>query len=152
MTLCYIDSSVWVKRYCEESGSTLVEALFSGEDVLACSGLGLVEVTATLSRKHRAAEISLRDRDECLERLEEDWQGFVRIDVIPDVVAAASRLARDFALRGSDAVHLASALSIFHDLAGSGHRFVFASSDYELKLAAGSLGLAVFDPEQPARP
>jgi predicted nucleic acid-binding protein len=49
MTVYYVDSSVWVKRYYEETGTSRAQELFSGEHVLACSTLGLVEVAATLA-------------------------------------------------------------------------------------------------------
>jgi predicted nucleic acid-binding protein len=152
MTVYYVDSSVWVKRYYEEIGTLRVQDLFSGQHVLACSGLGLVEVTATLSRKQRAAELSVQDRDQSLGELEQDWQRFVQIDVVTEIIAGATRLARDFALRGSDAIHLASAQSAFQRLAGSGHQAVLATCDHELKRAAEALGLVLFDPEEPARP
>jgi predicted nucleic acid-binding protein len=152
MTVYYVDSSVWVKRYYEETGTSRAQELFSGEHVLVCSTLGLVEVAATLSRKQRAAELSIQGRDKSLAELERDWQQFVQIDVVAEIIAEATRLARDFALRGSDAIHLASALAAFQRLAGSEHQAVLATSDQELKRAAGALGVVLLDPEEPTRP
>jgi hypothetical protein len=51
------------------------------------------------------------------------------------------------ALRGADAVHLASALVLQRRFAEAEDRLVFVASDRELKEAAHSSGLAVIDPE-----
>ena len=53
MILYYLDASAWVKRYYAEAGTPSVEHLFSGEHLLGCSSLGVVEVIAALSRKHK---------------------------------------------------------------------------------------------------
>ena len=52
------------------------------------------------------------------------------------------------ALRGADAVHLASALVLQRCFADAEDRLVFIASDRELKEAAQSSGLAVIDPEE----
>lgn len=150
MILYYLDASVWVKRYYEEAGTRRVEALFSGDNLLGCSGLGLVEVTAVLSRKHKAGDISREARDNRIRELERDWTTFVRIRVSDEIIARASRLTRELPLRGADAVHLASALSAAESLAASGHRLVLATCDRELAQAAEASGLEVFNPEGPA--
>jgi predicted nucleic acid-binding protein len=150
VTVYYLDSSVWVKRYYEEGGTERVRELFSAGHSFACSDLGFVEVAATLSRKHRAGQISAESRDQGLIDLERDWRQFVQIVPIDHVITAAVRLARDHALRGSDAIHLASALLVSQRLTGSGHRAVLATCDRELKRAAQEVGLLSFDPEETA--
>jgi hypothetical protein len=52
------------------------------------------------------------------------------------------------ALRGADAVHLASALVLRRRFADAEDRLIFVASDRELKEAAQSSGLAVIDPEE----
>ena len=52
------------------------------------------------------------------------------------------------ALRGADAVHLASAFVLQRRFADAEDRLVFVASDRELKEAAQSSGLAVIDPEE----
>ena len=51
------------------------------------------------------------------------------------------------ALRGADAVHLASALVLQRRFADAENHLVFVASDRELKEAAQASGLAVIDPE-----
>jgi hypothetical protein len=63
----------------------------------------------------------------------------------------AKDLARNMALRGADAVHLASALVLQRRFADAEDRLVFVASDRELKEAAQASGLAVIDPEAQAQ-
>jgi hypothetical protein len=53
----YLDSSAWVKRYFEETGSDWVDSLFEGGHLLSCSTLGLIEVMATAARKRAAGAV-----------------------------------------------------------------------------------------------
>jgi predicted nucleic acid-binding protein len=71
-----------------------------------------------------------------LERL---WEAIVPIEIDEELVARAGDLAEDHALRGFDAVHLASAESVADD-----ETFV-ASADTDLLSAARERGLAIFD-------
>jgi len=67
----YLDSSVWVKRHFEEAGSKWIRALFSRAPALGSSTLGIVEITAALSRKNKAGELSV-DLNDKLEEVEEE--------------------------------------------------------------------------------
>lgn len=121
MTLYYLDASAWVKRYFEEPGSGWVQNLFQEEHLLSCSALGLIEVNAT-------------------GRLSRGW-------LTPEVVERSLKLGDAFALRGSDCVHLATALALKGDLGIDGSEFTFVTSDQELKEAAHKAGLLVVDPQ-----
>lgn len=57
MIFYYLDASAWVKRYYLETGTSWLQALFDAAPTVACASLGLVEVMATLARKHKAEEI-----------------------------------------------------------------------------------------------
>ena len=50
MTLYYVDTSAWVKRF-TEAGSTWVRKLFEQKEALACSPLGYVELLAAIARQ-----------------------------------------------------------------------------------------------------
>jgi len=52
------------------------------------------------------------------------------------------------ALRGADAVHLASALVLQSRLVDAEDRLIFVAADRELKEAAQASGLAIIDPEE----
>jgi hypothetical protein len=83
-----------------------------------------------------------------VQELEEDWERFIQIQLTTETMDLAKDLARDMALRGADAVHLASALVLQRRFAEVEDRLVFVASDRELKEAAQSSGLAVIDPEE----
>lgn len=53
---------------------------------------------------------------------------------------------KDYALRGADAIHLASALHLQGLFAHQDHEFIFVTSDIELKNAAQLSNLTVVDP------
>ena len=57
MMLHYLDSSAWVKRYFDESGSDWVDSLFEEDCLLSGSTLGLIEVQATAARRCAAGAI-----------------------------------------------------------------------------------------------
>jgi len=146
MTVYYLDSSAWVKRYVFEVGSDFVGNLFSRKDSLACSALGLVEITATLARKRKAGDLGEADLVLLIARSRKDWEGFYQIPLFSAVVDSALSLARTEALRGADALHLGSALLLATFLDERQSELVFVGSDRDLNAAAGRLGLTVVDP------
>ncbi len=155
MIFYYLDASAWVKRYYQEKGTGWVQDFFSRSQALACSSLGFVEVTATLARKRKAGEIDSPQLDNKLQELETDWDNFVQIQFTTEVVNSAATLTRQLALRGADAVHLASALFLQERFGGDDDQLIFIASDEELKKAARASGLTVVDPneqEEPVQP
>ncbi len=148
MIFYYLDASAWVKRYYWETGTTWVQSLFARGSTLACASLGLVEVMATLARKAKAREIARRMLAGKVRDLEEDWGRFIQIHLTVEAVSRAKDVAREQALRGVDAVHLASALMLQSRFADEDDRLVFVTSDRELRGAAQISGLDTVDPEE----
>lgn len=148
MTFYYLDASAWVKRYYQEIGTTWVQDLFARNQVMACASLGMIEVMATLARKRKAREIVSPMFEEKTRELEEDWKRFIHVQLTVEAVEIARALARELALRGADAVHLASALLLQRRLAAADDRLIFVASDRELREAAQASGLIVADPEK----
>ena len=148
MMVYYLDSSAWVKRYFEERGSDWVDGLFEEGHLLSCSTLGLIEVTATAARKCAAGAIEAAGFAETKDWLLDEWGSFLWVGLMPVVVERSLKIAGAFALRGSDSVHLASALQLRDDLAIDAGEFALVTSDQELKSAAMKAGLAVVDPQE----
>jgi len=144
----YLDASAWVKRYCQEIGSSWVEDFFDHQQIIACASLGYVEVMATLSRKKKAQEMAAPAFEEKLQELGADWERFFQVKMADEVVELAADLARDLALRGADAVHLAAALWLQKLLSAEEDQLIFVTTDRELKKGAQSSGLEVVDPEE----
>ena len=150
MMLHYLDSSAWVKRYFEEGGSDWIDGPFEEDHLLSCSTLGLIEVRATAARKCAAGAIDAAGFAETKRWLLDEWGGFLWVGLAPEVVERSLAVASAFALRGSDSVHLASALQLRDDLAIDAGEFALVTSDQELKSAAMKAGLAVVDPQEQA--
>jgi hypothetical protein len=103
---------------------------------------------ATLARKRKARDIDLLSFEQKVQELEEDWGRFIQSQLTTETMDLGKDLARNMALRGTDAVHLASALVLQRRFADAEDRLVFVASDRELKEAAQSSGLAIIDPEE----
>jgi len=144
----YLDASAWVKRYYRESGTDSVQGLFGTEHKLACASLGFVEVMATLARKRKARGIASAAFEQKSVELESDWERFIQIQLTAEAVDLAKVMARRLALRGADAIHLASALILQERFVDEDDRLVLVTSDRELKEAGETAGLIVMNPEE----
>ncbi|MBM4041034.1 MAG: type II toxin-antitoxin system VapC family toxin [Planctomycetes bacterium] len=148
MTVYYLDASAWVKRYCAEAGSAWVQALFAQNAVLSSASLGFVEVAATLARKEKAGEMPPSRLDAAIAELRRDWQRLIQLHLTTEAVEDAFRATRTHALRGADAVHLASALLVAANVSEPEDEMILVTSDRELRQAALASGLHVMDPAQ----
>lgn len=146
MIIYYLDASAWVKRYYQEVGTQWVQGLFIRGETIGCATLGMIEVIVTLSRKHKAREITAFQFKQKAQELEDDWKRFIQIQMTSEVVDNAKELTKKLALRGSDAIHLSSALLLQRRFLGKDDRLIIVTSDYELKKAAKSTGLTDIDP------
>lgn len=112
MALIYFDSSAFVKLLAEEPGSALAAELWDGCDGALSSRLAYPEVRAALAASACNHDITGPE----LDAAERDWEGYWAatrpVELTTAVERHAGQLARDHALRGADAVHLASALAI----------------------------------------
>lgn len=137
MTTLYFETSAFVKLLVLEPGSgTAVRAWDSGYPVTA-SGLLFVETRAGLAAAHRGRRMtsqSLTAAKRDMARLREHMN---EIHADRSVLARAEELAEREALRGYDAVHLASALHAGVE--------VLITADTALVRAAERLGLTVVD-------
>lgn len=124
-----------------------MQDLFAHKPVVACATLGLIEVTATLARKGKAGQLGLSALEQKLQEVETDWQNFIQIQFLAEVVVRAKDLARTLALRGADSIHLASALSLQSRLP-QGDQVIFITSDQELKFASQMSNLIPLDPNE----
>ena len=134
--LFYPDSSAWVKRYFNEAGSHHINGLFDRKQLFACSPLGLVEVSSTMARKHKAGQVSLEELKLKQVALRRDWRRFFCQEFTAEVIQLAINITIDHSLRGADNIRLASVLVLKNNLAIEAKDFTFVTSDQELKSAA----------------
>ena len=152
MTLFYLDSSAWLKRYFLEPGSGWMMRLFQSGDPLASSVLGYIEVASALARQQVPRKLDEDKLAQLQQQLEEDWGDLTGFPLTDETVGRAVRLARGHKLRGADAVHLATALGVNDALAGTGNSLVLIASDEDLLAVAQQTGLPVENPATAASP
>ncbi len=141
----YFDASALAKRYVEEEGSNLVQALL-GNSLLASSRLSEVEVSSALARRWREGRFTREGLDRALASLRKDLASFAVVELHPSVVSLALDLLLRHALRAGDAIQLASCLL----LKSEGIEVEFLAFDIRLNAAAKDEGLTVvYDPATP---
>ena len=112
MTIVYFDSSAFVKLVVEEDGSDLAADLWDGCDAAVSSRLAYPEVRAALAAAGRARRLDPAEQARAEATWEEFWPTVRTVELTETLTAAAGQLASRYALRGADAVHLASLLAI----------------------------------------
>lgn len=112
MSLVYFDSSALVKLVVEETGSQLAAQLWDGCDAALSSRLAYPEVRAALAAASRDHALSDGDLKAAEDAWEQFWAATRPVELTARVERHAGELASSHALRGADAVHLASALAL----------------------------------------
>lgn len=130
MPIVYFDSSAFVKLLVEEDGSDIAAALWDGCDAAVSSRLAYPEVSAALAAARRAHRLGAEEQHQAQAIWEEYWAATRAVELTENIAHRAGHLAAEHALRGVDAVHLASVLAIGVD------DTMFAVWDHRLRTAA----------------
>ncbi len=150
MVIYYLETSALLKRYRTEQGTAMVDTLFdsqSSTDILFTSQFTSVEIEASAARLLRGNRLSQSAYRTLLGRFAGDMGGIINIQrVSTTTVSRAAELARRYALRAADAMHLAEAV-VLRQIASTFP--VFMSSDRELVAAAQADGFTCLDPTHP---
>lgn len=112
MAIVYFDSSAFVKLVVDEHGSDLVAQLWDGCDAAVASRLAYPEVRAALTAAGRAHRLDPADQGRAETAWEGYWAATRAVELTESVADHAGLLASRHALRGADAVHLASLLAV----------------------------------------
>ena len=112
MALVYFDSSALVKLVVEEDGSGLAAELWDACDAAVASRLAYPEVRAALAAAGRNHDLTRDDLAAAEHGWERYWAAVRPAELTAAVARRAGLLACSHALRGADAVHLASALAL----------------------------------------
>ena len=129
MAIVYFDSSALVKLVVDEDGSELAAALWDRCDAPVSSPLAHPEVCAALAAAGRDHRLTADDQ-----RRAQFWAAVRTVELTESVTQHAGELAAVHALRGADAVHLASALAIGADT-------IVAAWDKRLRTGVEAAGL-----------
>ncbi|HYQ77683.1 MAG TPA: type II toxin-antitoxin system VapC family toxin [Solirubrobacterales bacterium] len=110
--ILYFDTSALIKLVIAERGSELAQELWASSHRSASSVLVYAEGRAALAAGRRNGRLSDRLHDEAVGCLDRAHEQLISISVDEQLARLAGGIAAEFALRGYDAVHLATALSL----------------------------------------
>jgi predicted nucleic acid-binding protein len=135
--ITYFETSAFVKLVVDEESSDQAGALWDASDFLLTSRLTYAETRAALAAARRDRRLSGKALTDAKVGLDDRFDELDVVEVTESIVRSAGDLCEIHRLRGYDAVHLASALTILApDLA-------LATWDRELAEAGRASGLDV---------
>jgi predicted nucleic acid-binding protein len=133
--LVFFDTSAFVKRYVNESGTDTVLEWCDKATEIGLAGIALPEIISAFCRLHRETRITDAQYRQLKSLLMADIEDAALCDLSPVVLAQAISCLENNVLRGMDAIHIGSAVALKAD--------VFVSSDKRQCEAAGRAGLQV---------
>lgn len=138
----YFETSALVKLFLEEPGADEARDLWDEADLISVALIAYPEARSAFASAQRARRISMAELDQVKGRLRRLWSQVQVIDLDEPVATAAGDAAETFSLRGYDAVHLATALTLQDE------SLLVASWDSDLRVAALEIGLSVAPAEK----
>jgi len=138
--IVYLDTSSLVKLYVPEIESANIKRLVETATLAATSQLAYVEARAAFARKRRERGLTPKDYRTVVQDFEDDWESYFIVDASSALVKWAGDLAEKHALRGYDAIHLASALTLLNEADRS---VIFSCFDSRLSSAGRREGLKI---------
>ena len=149
MPIYYFDTSAIVKRYIDEPGTVTIDRLFEDADSESgfyTSFLSLLEFTSVITRSANAGRLERDAAFTVLANFRQDTEAIFRLwPLDASILRAAVAVVENHSLRSADAIHLATAASIFGLAPDS--EAILVSSDRELLSAAARSGTGVLDPQ-----
>jgi uncharacterized protein len=127
------DTSAFVKRYIEESGSQAVEALCLTATELALSVICIPEILSALNRRVRERDFSPVQYEKAKEGFLDDIGDIEIVSLAPEVISICTAILEASPIRAMDALHIACAVQWGAEL--------FVSADRRQISAAKKAGL-----------
>ncbi|HPO14722.1 MAG TPA: type II toxin-antitoxin system VapC family toxin [Candidatus Hydrogenedentes bacterium] len=106
----YFDSSALAKRYVEEAGSDVVEAICQEATELGISVIGAPEIISALNRRRRENVLTPHQYKTAKRRLSEELKDATIIHLTSPVITDTIRILEESPVRAMDALHIACAL------------------------------------------
>ncbi len=131
--ILYLDTSSLVKLYTEEEGSSDVANLVRSSKVTGTSLVAYAEARAAFARRFREKAFTQREYGRLILSFAEDWDNYLIIRVTKELVRLAGGLAEKYGLRGFDAIHLSSAVTLHKELDTP---IIFSCFDEKLEAAS----------------
>lgn len=142
--MTYLDTSALVKRFVAEPGSPVVRGILAATEPVVTATIAYAEVHAAFWRRQRAGDLSRTQHALASRQFEREWHAYLRVELRDEILRLAHDLIRRHPLRGFDAIHLASAVSLARTL---GEETTFVAADRALLRAARAERLAGLNPE-----
>ncbi len=136
--ILYLDTSSLVKLYVEEDESDIVDNLVKSAKVTATSIVAYAEARAAFARRFRENAFTKNEYNRLVSAFNDDWRNYLIINVKEELVKQAGTLAEKHSLRGFDAIHLSSAVTVKQKTASS---TFFSCFDIKLQTASQIEGL-----------
>ena len=139
--ILYLDTSALAKLYLDEEGNNNTPRLsdvISRYQALTCSVVAYAEARAAFARLVRERILTIEQQQTLLRKLNSDWEQYLLIETTHAVIKIAGDLPDRYALRGFDAIHLASAIWLAERVNFPVH---FAAYDKRLLDAATQMGM-----------
>lgn len=131
----FFDSSAFAKRYVSEAGTEVVLAWCDRASEIGLSGIALPEIISAFCRLRREDKIDDTQYRQLKSLLLADIEDAAICDLTPEVLAQSIASLENNVLRGMDAIHIGSAVTLKAD--------VFISADQRQCDAAIRAGLRV---------
>lgn len=148
MVVYYLDTSVIVKRYKTEKGTDVVEALYEMADVFrVTSHFGCLELEGFAARGLKGNVLTDEGYSALLRGFAADLgETLYVMPVTSRIINESIEAAHKYALKGADAIHIASGLAV-KSVEERGDDLYFVTSDGEQLKAAVAAGMRTLDPE-----
>jgi predicted nucleic acid-binding protein len=131
----FFDTSAFIKRYINESGSAEIQKLFEEADHVGISILLPVEAVSTFARLKREQRISEKQYRLLKDELFEDIRDITIISLSPQILRSAIEALENNSIKALDAIHIGCALEYQPDF--------FVSCDAQQLSAAARSGLRI---------
>jgi predicted nucleic acid-binding protein len=132
--ILYLDTSNLVKLYVEEPGSPAVQTEVEASELVTTSIVAYAEARAALARRRREGSLTAAEHRKAKAGLEADWPRVLTAGVTESLTKRAGDLAERQRLRGFDALHLATYLTVVQEFPGE--QVQFSTADLALDRAA----------------
>jgi predicted nucleic acid-binding protein len=133
----YFETSALVKLFIEEPGAEDARDLWDAADLVSVSLIAYPEARSAFASAQRSHRISAAELEAAKRKLRRVWSQTQVIDFDKAVAMSAGDLAETFGLRGYDAVHLATALTLQDE------SLLVATWDADLRAASLAAGLPI---------
>lgn len=133
----YFETSALIKVFLEEQGAEEARDLWDQADLITVTLIAYPEAGSALAAANRAGRISTVELGQVKRKLGRLWTQTQIVDFDQPIALSAGDVAEQYGLRGYDAVHLATAMSLQDE------SLVVATWDADLRKGAVDAGLRV---------